>query len=215
MSDATSFKTDQERFWAGEFGTDYVGRNNDDAFVASNVSLFSRALRRTEPLRDCVEFGANVGLNPRALSILYPAIRAHAIEINANAARALERFVPKENIHLGSILEFEPARVYDLVLIKGVLIHINPDCLNEVYDKLYRSCGRYLLVCEYYSPVPTSVPYRGHQDRLFKRDFAGEMLDRYRDLALLDYGFAYRRDPNYPQDDLNWFLLGKRAGPAA
>lgn len=214
MSDATKFKTDQERFWAGAFGTDYIARNNDDVFVASNVSLFSHALRRAEPLRDCIEFGANVGLNLRALRILYPAIEPHAIEINAAAAGVLEQFVPKEHIHLGSILEFEPTRLYDLVLIKGVLIHINPDSLGEVYDRLYRSCRRYLLLCEYYSPAPTSIPYRGHQDRLFKRDFAGEMLDRYSDLALIDYGFVYRRDPNFPQDDINWFLLERRAGPA-
>jgi len=44
---------------------------------------------------------------------------------------------------------------------------------------------------------------------LFKRDFAGEMLDRFKDLELLDYGFVYHRDNNFPQDDLNWFLLRK------
>jgi spore coat polysaccharide biosynthesis protein SpsF len=26
----------------------------------------------------------------------------------------------------------------------------------------------------------------------------------------VDYGFAYRRDPNFPQDDITWFLLEKR-----
>jgi len=44
---------------------------------------------------------------------------------------------------------------------------------------------------------------------LFKRDFAGEMLERFADLKLLDYGFVYRRDPNFPQDDITWFLLEK------
>ncbi|QVL50178.1 MAG: hypothetical protein KFB96_06875 [Thiocapsa sp.] len=42
---------------------------------------------------------------------------------------------------------------------------------------------------------------------MFKRDFAGEMLDRYPDLELIDYGFIYRRDPVFPQDDMTWFLL--------
>jgi spore coat polysaccharide biosynthesis protein SpsF len=27
---------------------------------------------------------------------------------------------------------------------------------------------------------------------------------------LVDYGFAYHRDPNFPQDDITWFLLEKR-----
>jgi len=45
----------------------------------------------------------------------------------------------------------------------------------------------------------------------FKRDFAGEMLDRYRDLKLVDYGFAYHRDPAFSHDDITWFLLEKVA----
>ena len=37
----------------------------------------------------------------------------------------------------------------------------------------------------------------------------GEMLDRYSDLHLVDYGFVWRRDV-FAQDDLTWFLLEKR-----
>lgn len=45
---------------------------------------------------------------------------------------------------------------------------------------------------------------------LFKRDFAGEMLEKYQDLQLVDYGFVYHGDANFPQDDLTWFLLEKQ-----
>ena len=82
--------------------------------------------------------------------------------------------------------------------------------LPAVYERLYHSTGRYLMLAEYYNPAPVAIPYRGHRDRLFKRDFAGELLDAYADLSLVDYGFAYRRDPNFPQDDINWFLMEKR-----
>jgi pseudaminic acid biosynthesis-associated methylase len=143
------------------------------------------------------------------VQLLYPGLRPYAIEINVTAATALEKIVPRENIHFTSILDFSAKSTYDLVLAKTILIHINPKHLVKVYEKLYQSCGRYLLICEYYNPSPISVVYRGHKDRLFKRDFAGEMLDIYRDLALLDYGFVYHREPNFPQDDLNWFLLEK------
>jgi len=91
------------------------------------------------------------------------------------------------------------------------LIHINPEALPKVYDALHRATGKYLLVCEYYNPTPVTIPYRGHGDRLFKRDFCGELLDRHRDLSLRDYGFCYRRDPAFPQDDITWFLMEKRA----
>ena len=98
---------------------------------------------------------------------------------------------------------------WDLVLVKGVLIHINPGSLPEVYQNIINSCGRYLLIAEYYNPFPVSVDYRGHSDRLFKRDFAGDIMAKFPQFELLDYGFAYHNDPNFPQDDITWFLMEK------
>ena len=149
-------------------------------------------------------------MNLKALKLLYPGIDAHAIEINTEAATQLNNLLPPAQVYNGSILDFNPTRQWDLTLIKGVLIHIDPEVLPQVYEKLFTSTSRYLMVAEYYNPSPTSMPYRGHNDRLFKRDFAGEIMDRYPQLRLLDYGFSYRRDPNFPQDDITWFLMEKR-----
>jgi spore coat polysaccharide biosynthesis protein SpsF len=202
-----TFKTEQEAFWAGEFGNDYIDRNQGDALLASNLDFFSKALRYTRDIQSCIEFGANIGMNLKAIKLLYPKINASAIEINATAANKLRQVIELENIHNTSILDFEQSQMHDLTLIKGVLIHINPDELPRVYDKLVASCKRYLLVAEYYNPSPMTIPYRGHSDRLFKRDFAGEIMDRHPQFRLIDYGFAYRRDPNFPQDDITWFLM--------
>lgn len=204
-----NYQTDQEAFWAGEFGSDYIQRNSGAALLASNLNFFSKALDKAPVMQSCIEFGANIGMNLKALQLLFPRQEQHAIEINPDAARLLAETIPAQNIFQTSILQFEPTRQWDLVLIKGVLIHINPDFLPEVYQRLYRSCGRFMLVCEYYNPSPTQISYRGHDQRLFKRDFAGELLTSYPDLTLRDYGFAYRRDPSFPQDDITWFLLEK------
>jgi pseudaminic acid biosynthesis-associated methylase len=207
----TPFKTPQETFWAGDFGTEYINRNRGNGLLASNVNFFSEALRKTQPIRSCIEFGANIGMNIHALKTLYPEIEAHGIEINNEAAHQLGEVIPTNQIYNTSILDFSPTRQWDLALIKTVLIHIEPNSLASVYEKLVRCTSRYLLVAEYYSPKPTEVSYRGHTDRLFKRDFAGEILDTFSELQLIDYGFAYHRDPNHPQDDINWFLMEKRA----
>lgn len=204
-----TFKTQQEQFWAGEFGDAYVDRNKGEKLLASNLDFFTKALRGARGVSSCIEFGANIGMNLRAMRLLFPAQEQHAIEINAEAAKELATAVPPANIFQGSILDYPAGRQFDLVLIKGVLIHINPEFLPAVYEKLYQSTGKYLLVSEYYNPSPVAIPYRGHTDRLFKRDFCGELLDAYPDLALVDYGFAYRRDPNFPQDDVTWFLMRK------
>lgn len=204
MSD---YSTEQEEFWAGEFGDDYSRRNTGSDWVASNTMLFSRILGRTGSLSSIMEFGANIGLNLAAFRNLLPDSRLSAVEINASAVKELEKMGGVE-IFQQSILDFEPRDFYDFVLIKGVLIHINPDRLSDVYQRLYSASSRYICIAEYYNPAPVEVRYRGHEGKLFKRDFAGEMLDRYADLKLVDYGFAYHRDP-FPQDDITWFLLEK------
>lgn len=206
-----TFKTEQETFWAGAFGTEYIQRNQGDALLASNLDFFAKALRATRGVQTCIEFGANIGMNLKALKLLHPTLEQHGIEINADAARELAQVISPKNVYQSSILDFNPPQTWDLVMIKGVLIHINPDVLPQVYDKLVASSGRYLLVAEYYNPAPVAIPYRGHADRLFKRDFAGEIMDRHPQMQLVDYGFAYRRDPNFPQDDITWFLMEKRS----
>lgn len=206
----SKFRSEQEAFWAGQFGQEYIGRNDSPGLLASNLNFFSKSLRCAGKLASCTEFGANIGMNLKALQILYPGIALRGVEINPEAAQRLSELIGKDRVFCSSILDYQPNATADLCLIKGVLIHISPDLLPEVYDKLFAACGRYLLVAEYYNPTPVAIPYRGHADRLFKRDFAGELLDRFRGLQLRDYGFVYRRDPAFPQDDLNWFLLEKR-----
>lgn len=208
---AEKFSTPQEDFWAGSFGKDYIARNRSDELLASNLAFFAAALRRAGPIGSCVELGANIGMNLRALKLLYPAVRCRAVEINPEAARELGQAIGSENVFEGSIADWDPGEPADLALVKGVLIHLNPDLLPTAYDRLHQASSRLILVAEYYNPTPVPVRYRGHDDRLFKRDFAGEILDRFADVRLIDYGFAYRRDPAFPQDDINWFLLEKLA----
>lgn len=205
----TSYKTEQEEFWAGRFGTEYIQRNQGDKLLAANLAFFSKALTALRGAESCIEFGANIGMNLRALRLLYPQMSLRGIEINADAAAELVKLIGAEQVYHGSILDVQPPPC-DLVLIKGVLIHINPTVLPEVYDKLVATTRRWLLVAEYYNPSPVSIPYRDHKDRLFKRDFAGEIMERHPQMTLVDYGFAYRRDPQFPQDDITWFLMEKR-----
>jgi pseudaminic acid biosynthesis-associated methylase len=205
-----AFKTEQESFWAGRFGTDYITRNDGSALLASNLNFFSLALRKAGRVDSCIEFGANIGMNLQALKLLFPRMFQRAVEINHDAVKALAEFVGEAQIFCGSIFDYPVTETADLTLSKGVLIHINPDMLEAAYRKLYEASNRWILVCEYYNPSPTAIPYRGHNDRLFKRDFAGEMLDLFADLHLVDYGFVYRRDPAFPQDDISWFLMQKR-----
>ncbi len=213
MSDTKeSYKTEQEAFWAGDFGNEYIKRNQDDALIPGKISLLADAMRLTRDVRTCIEFGSNVGLNIKALKMLFPEIKPHAIEINPNAADELSKILPAGNIFNTSILDWSApdGMLWDMSMINGVLIHINPDMLPTVYDRLVSATSRYLLINEYYNPTPVTIDYRGHSDKLYKRDFAGEIMDRHPDMKLLDYGFKYHRETNFIYGDGTWFLMEKR-----
>ncbi|NJL76720.1 MAG: pseudaminic acid biosynthesis-associated methylase [Saprospiraceae bacterium] len=203
------YQTVQEAFWAGTFGDEYIQRNRGVEYLASNLNFFSKTFQQVGRPSSLIEFGANIGMNLKAIQLLFPNIELFGIEINQQAAAELAALVGAPNVFNGSILDYKPAQTFEVALIKGVLIHIHPEKLPDVYEKLYHTSNKYILICEYYNPSPVAIPYRGHQDRLFKRDFAGEMLDKYASLKLLDYGFVYKRDKAFPQDDITWFLLEK------
>jgi pseudaminic acid biosynthesis-associated methylase len=204
----TEFTTEQEHFWAGEFGDDYVSRNRYD--ISATLAMFSKILAKAYEVESIFELGCNIGQNLRALRLLKPGARISGVEINKLAhSNAVKDFPDVIN---GSLIELDPSAPgpVDLVFTKGVLIHINPDKLPQVYDKMAAIGRKYVLISEYYNPVPVAIDYRGHQERLFKRDFAGEFMDRHPEFRLVDYGFVYRRDPVFPRDDATWFLMERR-----
>jgi pseudaminic acid biosynthesis-associated methylase len=202
------FKTNQEEFWAGNFGDEYVERNRGQQKVANNIALFARIMSRMTEVKSTIELGANIGMNLMAIRHLFPEMELSAIEINASAVEHLNK-LGYVKVYPQSILDFSCDYARDFTLVKGVLLTISPDALPQVYDLLYQTSSRYICLAEYYNPSPVEVPYRGHTGKLFKRDFAGEMLKTFSDLRLVDYGFVYHGDPNFPQDDITWFLLEK------
>lgn len=197
-----------EAFWSEGFGDEYHKRQGDIGSVVANTALFSNVLNMVDDVSSIIEFGAGEGRNIEAISRLYPEIETTGVEINQAAAQ----LIPADLVINDSILNYDEDKhgQADLVFTKGLLIHMDPADLPAAYDILYCSSKRYILLVEYYNPSPVEVVYRGHKNRLWKRDFAGEMLDLYPDLQLVDYGFVYHRD-QYPQDDVTWFLMEKAA----
>jgi len=204
-----NYKTEQENFWATNFGDNYIQRNNHTSIISTKCSIFTDVLRRTRDVKTILELGSNIGLNLRAIKLLKNDCELSAVEINPNAAKELKKWGGVKEVFNKSILDFQTDKKWDLIIISGVLIHINPEFLNQVYDLMSKISIKYVLISEYYNPTPVELDYRGHKGKLFKRDFAGEMLDRHNNFSLLDYGFVYHRDNNFPLDDGTWFLLEK------
>lgn len=206
-------------FWRGDFGDRYSERCSGEQLVKNNEALFRKALLpmfHTMPMR-IIEFGANIGLNIRALRRIGPFSNCEfsAVEPNEKAAEEMRK-IEGVNVYQTAMQDSdEPwGRGYDLALTRGTLIHVPPADLAQAYSAIHRATRRYILLAEYHNPTPVEVPYRGHSGRLFKRDFAGEMLDIFPDLAVVNYHFAWRRDVYAPQDDLLVVLLERNEAMA-
>ncbi len=203
----TNFNSPQEEFWATEFGDSYISRNQSSNLLASNTALFASVFAAIDSIPETfLELGANIGMNIKAIQTLSPAAQFTGIEINKQACKILAE--TGCTVVESSIMDAQFKTKFDFVFSKGVLIHLAPDQLQSTYRKMYEWSDQYILIAEYYNPVPVALSYRGNEDKLFKRDFAGEFLDLFADVKLRDYGFAYRRG-KFPQDDINWFLLEK------
>jgi len=204
------FKTEQEYFWSSDFGNDYITRNNTPEILNNKKNLFKNIFKKLDSKIDSIiEFGANVGLNLNAIeTVITNSPKITAVEINTESCKFLNKN-QNYNVVNDSIVNYDTTIKSDFVLTMGLLIHLDPSILNNVYDILYNSSSKYICIAEYYNPTPISIDYRGEKNKLFKRDFAGEMLIKYADLKLIDYGFVYNKDPNYPLDDITWFILKK------
>jgi len=199
--------TEQENFWEGEFGNEYTDRNNE-IIIKNNVNLFEKILKNIS-IKTIFEIGCNRGLNFKAIKLINQDISLNGLEINKYAYDILNSENICDNLYNDTIFNHNDTNKYNLVFTKGVLIHINPEKLNEIYKKMYNMSDKYILIAEYYSRDLREINYRGHSNKLFKRDFCNDIMKLYPELKIKDYGFIYHKDPLYPLDDITWFLLEK------
>jgi len=205
-------RTEQEEFWKGDFGDEYIARNTKEWRITGCISFFREALSYTEKdsVKTICEFGANIGDNLLALKRINEGFGLYAVEINRKAFEILQsRDMGIEEARNCSIIESGYGdNSFDLTFTSGVLIHINPDTLYENVAKIVSASKRYVLINEYFSHQPTEVLYRGHEGKLFKRDFGSFLLDNFPGLSVVHYGFVWKmQNPSF--DNTNWWLFEK------
>jgi pseudaminic acid biosynthesis-associated methylase len=198
-------KTPQELYWQSDKGTDWFRRNQPEP--ADRAPVFKKILSSTSAVRSVCELGCGNGNNLLAIGSLSKHYELTGVELNPKALSILAKS-PRIRTVNSSIQDLELNERFDLILVCGVLIHIN-DELPIAYKQLDRFSSRYVLICEYFNPVPIEVHYHGQSGLLIKRDFAKEFLQlmagKY---SIVDYGFVWREaDPAW--DNINWTLLEK------
>jgi pseudaminic acid biosynthesis-associated methylase len=176
-----------EQLWGGEFGDEYVDRN--DQF--DQVAPFWRERLPGLSCNRVLEVGCNVGGNLQWIVEAVPPRQVYGVDINTKALGHLVRRVPGVNAVWSPAREL-PFRDgwFDLVFTIGVLIHQPDDTLPLVMAEMVRCSRRWVLCGEYHDTESVAVPYRGHEGALFRRDYGGLFQQLFPDLRLREQGFV-------------------------
>jgi pseudaminic acid biosynthesis-associated methylase len=214
--------TQQEDFWAGDFGREYTDRNSRpldewNEFYRSiygHTKLEMNAEFIGELPREAriLEVGCNTGMQLVGLQAMGFA-NLYGIELQAYAVEKAREFVRGVNILQGSGFDMPFKDSYfDLVCTNGVLIHIAPEDLPRIMGEMVRCSKRYIMGYEYFAPDTTAINYRGNEGFLWKTDFARVFLENYPELRLVKQRlYPYINDAEQGNQDV-MFLLEKVQG---
>ena len=199
--------TNQMKKWESEFGEKYTERNPKSVEEMDELYYGEIGITRTKlnerflsglNVDKVLEVGCNIGiqllmLNKMGYNNLY------GIEINEYAIDRSKEITKDRNLWVikGSAFNIPyKDSFFDLVFTSGVLIHISPDDINLVLDEIYRCTKRYIWGYEYYSDKYEIINYRGTNNLLWKTDFAGLFMERYKDLRLVkEERYVYLDNP--------------------
>jgi pseudaminic acid biosynthesis-associated methylase len=197
--------TTQRETWEGGFGNAYTERNVIDWHV--RLPAFRYMLEGLS-IRRLLEVGCNRGHNLLALAeILGTETEVVGIEPNRNALEHAQEASTQIAALYGYAQDIPFKDGYfDLVFTAGVLIHIPPADLGGVLTEICRVSRQYVLAIEYFSEKETAIPYRGHDDLLWKRNFLLHYQTRCPGLALVRSGYW---GPEHGFDRVHWWLLEK------
>lgn len=161
----------EENFWSGGFGDSYTKRNRVD--WRKRIPFWTGIIELTG-VRSVYEFGCNAGWNLSAIQRCYPDVNLTGEEINDLARRQAStcglNTVWTNSSYLNS-RTFANENTFELVFTAGVLIHIAPDQLKKIMQDLVTISCDYVLAIEYASDKEEMIPYRGYENKLWKRPY--------------------------------------------
>ena len=158
----------REEWWAGSWGSEYTSRNRVE--WEKRIPFWRQILDITQA-SSVLDVGTNAGWNLLAIRAISRSVRAMGIDINADAvgeARTNELDVVQVPATQAGV---QYRNRFDLVCTSGVLIHVGPEELADTMRAIVDASRRWVLAVEYEAEAEEEVLYRGHADRLWKRDY--------------------------------------------
>lgn len=191
-------KTQQEKFWSGEFGKEYTDRNTPTNLEEWNKFYLAKYGKTRKEMLDpflnnlsrdikILEVGCNTGLQLAGLQAM-GFKNIYGVELQWYAVEQAKSITKNINIVQGSgfDLPFKDG-YFDLVMTNGVLIHIAPDDLPPFMKEMHRCSKQYLMGFEYHTEGDIkAIPYRGNEGFLWKANYAQVFQNNFSDLSLVN-----------------------------
>lgn len=181
-----------ETVWAGAYGVLYSTKFIVD--WTERIPFLRAILDHVQP-KTVLDVGTNAGFNLRAIREIDESIELKGLEINSWVAQASAAMgfntlvVPARMAH-----HFGP---FDLAITSGVLIHVDPEILEETMQSIAAS-AKWVLAIEY--AAPECIPKEGCLAPTYKRPY-GRLYEKA-GLTLEAEGDSAR---GYPE--CAWWLL--------
>jgi pseudaminic acid biosynthesis-associated methylase len=192
--------------WTGDFGNDYTKRQADT--VNARLQMWRMVLPRH--VESILEVGANAGLNLEAIASFSTA-DLYATEPNDLARQQLNESGLCAQVTNDQADNLRMAdNSVDLVFTSGVLIHIPPADLTASLEEIHRVARRWIICAEYFAPQEEMIPYRGHDNALWRRDYGSLYLDQFPDLRCISCMFAWKRQTGLDNLTIWTFEKGQR-----
>ncbi|WP_299809985.1 pseudaminic acid biosynthesis-associated methylase [uncultured Roseibium sp.] len=179
------YETSQERVWSGSHGYRYVVHHANENWLETRVPTWEMLLESMPDVQSVLEMGCNIGANLKALRHLRPELAISGVEINKPAVDMLlaDGF---DGVRQGSIIDIELDQKFDLVFTRGVLIHINPDKLEQTMKNMAAHSNKYVLIYEHFDHEVTELE---HYSRRVPEKEAGQGYQYWRDFSGLFHSF--------------------------
>jgi len=185
--------THQEDKWSSEFGKEYNLRNDYTVDGQNQLSMERFGLSRDEINLEFIgnlsrdikilEIGCNFGGQLNQLqSIGFKNL--YGIELQWDAVERAKNKTTGINIIQASGFDIPyKDNYFDLVFTSGVLIHINPDNLKNVFKEMVRVSNQYIWGFEYFNEEFTELPYRGQGNLMWKGDYQKLFQSQFPELS--------------------------------
>ncbi|MEO8762215.1 MAG: pseudaminic acid biosynthesis-associated methylase [Bacteroidia bacterium] len=187
--------TTQEKFWQGDFGKNYTNRNSfsneewdiiyKEGWGKTKIEINNLAFGDLAKTSKILEVGCNTGMQLNGFQRM-GFTNIYGVELQPYAVEQAKQYTQNINIICGSGFDLPFKNNYfDLVCTNGVLIHISPSDLPKIMGEMYRCSKKYICGFEYYAEKTTEINYRGHDNYLWKADYATLFMAQFPDLKLV------------------------------